>query len=91
MRFATFILRFLVYAIVLGVAYGVAQSFWVRQGLDLDVSLSGYHSIAITALTLAPLVLAIVAIVARPLAVFVLFYLVGAMLTAPFALAHVVG
>jgi hypothetical protein len=91
MRFATFILRFLSYAIVLGIAYGVAQNFWLQQGLDLNESLAGYHTIATTALTLAPLVLAIVAIVARPLAVFVLFYLVGAVLTAPFVLAHVVG
>jgi hypothetical protein len=91
MRFATFVLRFLSFAIVLGVAYGIAQNVWVQQGLDLNESLAGYHATAIAALTLAPLVLAIVAIFARPLAVFVLFYLVGAVLTAPFALAHVVG
>lgn len=76
---------------MLGVAYGIAQSFWMQQGLDANESLAGYHAIAIAALTLAPLVLAIVAIVARPLAIFVLFYLVGAVLTAPFALSHVVG
>lgn len=84
-------MRFLSYAIVLGVAYGIAQRFWVQQGLDSSENLTGYHAIATLALTLAPLVLAIVAIVARPLAVFVLFYLVGAVLTAPFALAHVIG
>lgn len=91
MRFATLVLRFLSYAIVLGVAYGIAQHFWVQQGLDLNDSLDGYHAVATAALTVAPLVLAVVAIVARPLAVFVLFYLVGAVLTAPFALAHFVG
>ncbi|MGH7661094.1 MAG: hypothetical protein ACRENA_09310 [Vulcanimicrobiaceae bacterium] len=91
MRFATFVLRFLSYAIVLGIAYGIAQDFWVREGLDRSESLAGYHSIAIAALTIAPLVLAVVAIVARPLALFVLFYLVGAVLTAPFALAHAAG
>jgi hypothetical protein len=91
MRFATFVLRFLSYAIVLGIAYGVAQNFWVQRGLDLNENLAGYHTVAITALTLAPLVLAVVAIVARRLAVFVLFYLVGAVLTAPFALSHVAG
>lgn len=91
MRFAAFILRFLLYAVVLGVAYGIANGFWIQDGLDLNESLAGYHSVAIAALAIAPFVLALVGIVARPVAVFVLFYLVGAVLTAPFALSRFVG
>lgn len=88
MAFAMFIVRFLVYAIVLGGAYSIAQLFWTRNGLDFNSDLSGMHALAVTVLTFAPLVLALVAIVARPLAIFVLFYVVGAVLTAPFALAR---
>jgi len=91
MRFATFIVRFLVYAIVLGVAYAISQNFWAQNGLDLNPNVAGYHALAVTVLTAAPFVLALVAIVARPLAIFVLFYLVGAALTAPFALARFAG
>lgn len=91
MRFATFILRFLSYAIVLGAAYSVAEHYWVKEGLDLNESVSGYHAIATTVLTFAPVVLAFVASVARLLAIFVLFYLAGVVLTAPFALARLAG
>jgi hypothetical protein len=91
MRFAAFILRFLAYAIVLGATYGVAQSFWINRGLDLDTELSGFHAAGVTVLTFAPLGLAIIAIVARPVAIFGLFFLVGAMLTAPFALGRFAG
>lgn len=88
MAFAMFILRFLAYAVVLGVTYAVAQMFWTRNGLDLVADLLGLHSLGVAVLTFAPLVLALVAIVARPLAIFILFYVVGAVLTAPFALAR---
>ena len=85
----TFLLRFLVYAIVIGVAYSVAQSFWVQDNLDTSTTFAGVHAIGTAILIVAPFVLAIVAAIARPLAIFVLFFLVGAMLTAPFALARV--
>jgi len=91
MRFAAFLLRFLSYAIVLGIAYGIANGVWIKDGLDLNSSLAGYRALAIACLAIAPFVLAFVAIVARPLAVFVLFYLVGALLTAPFVLARFAG
>ena len=88
MAFAMFILRFLVYAFVLGIAYAISQYFWTSNGLDLVSDLLGLHALGVTLLTFAPLILALLALVARPLATFVLFYLVGAVLTAPFALAR---
>jgi len=88
MRFASFIVRFLGYSLVLWAAYAIAQSLWTHAGLDLNEGFDGLHSQGITILTVAPLVLAIIAIIARPVAIFVLFYLVGAVLTAPFALAR---
>lgn len=91
MRFAVFIVRFLAYAIVLGIAYGIAQGYWTHEGLDLNADLAHYHALAVAVLMAAPIVLAIVASVARPLAIFVLCYLVGAVLTAPFALARLAG
>ena len=91
MRFAVFIVRFLAYAIVLGIAYGIAQGFWTREGLDQSGDLANYHAVAVAVLMAAPLVLAIVATVARSLAIFVLCYLAGAVLTAPFALARLAG
>jgi len=91
MRFAAFIVHFLLYAITLGIAYAIANGVWIQDGLDLNANLAGYHSLAVTCLAIAPFVLALVAMVARPLAVFVLFYLVGAVLTAPFALARFAG
>jgi uncharacterized RDD family membrane protein YckC len=88
MRFAAFIVRFLLYSLVLWAAYAVAQTQWTNNDLDLNETFTGLHSLGVSILTIAPFVLAVVAIVARPLAIFVLFYLVGVVLTAPFALAR---
>ena len=88
MRFAAFIVRFLVYSLVLWAAYAIAQTQWTNADLDLNDAFSGLHSLGVSILAVAPLVLAIVAIIARPLAIFVLFYLVGVVVTAPFALAR---
>jgi hypothetical protein len=88
MRFAAFIVRFLAYSLVLWAAYAIAQMQWTNADLDLNDALSGLHALGVAILTIAPLVLAIIAIVARPLAIFVLFYLVGVVVTAPFALAR---
>jgi len=91
MRFAVFIVRFLIYAIVLGATYGIAQALWAARNLDSNSDLNYVHATGVTVLMIAPLVLAIVAAIARPLAIFVLFFLVGAVLTAPFALARFAG
>ena len=84
-----FLLRFLLYAIVIGVAYSIAQRFWVQDNLDMSAAFAGVHAIGTLILIVAPFVLAVVAAIARPLAIFMLFFLLGAMLTAPFALARV--
>ena len=88
MAFATFIIRFLVYAVALGVTYSIAQMLWTRNGLDLVGDLLGLHNLGVTVLTFSPLVLALIAVGARLLAVFALFFIMGAVLTAPFALAR---
>jgi hypothetical protein len=88
MQFAMFIVRFLAYALALGITYAIAQNIWTNKGLDLNDGLVSVHALGVAVLTFAPLVLAGIAIVARPLAIFVLFYLIGAVLTAPFALAR---
>jgi hypothetical protein len=89
--FASFIVRFLVYAIVLGISYGIAQNVWTQDNLDANVAFSQLHAAGTTVIFVAPVVLALLAAVARPVAIFVLFYIVGAMMTAPFALARFVG
>ena len=88
MRFASFIVRFLAYSVVLWAAYAIAQMQWTNADLDTNDSLLGFHALGVTILTISPIVLAVVAIVARQVAIFALFYLVGAVLTAPFALAR---
>jgi len=88
---AAFLLRFLLNAIVIGAAYTIAQSFWTRIGLDVNPAFDGLHALGMAILIFAPFALAVVGIVARPFAIFVLFYLVGAMLTAPFALGRYAG
>jgi hypothetical protein len=90
-RFAIFLLRFLIYAIVLGATYAIAQALWASHDLEAYSDLNGVHALGVTVLMVAPIALAVIAIVARPLAIFVLFYLVGAVLTAPFALARFAG
>ena len=88
MRFAAFIVRFLAYSLVLWAAYAIAQLQWTNANLDLNDSFTGLHAHGVAILTIAPLVLAVVAIFARRIAIFVLFYLVGVVVTAPFALAR---
>ncbi|MBV8074428.1 MAG: hypothetical protein JO140_03285 [Candidatus Eremiobacteraeota bacterium] len=89
--FGAFLLRFLVYAVIVGLAYQIAHAYWVQNGLDGVDALAGVDALGRTVLFFAPFVLALVGIVARPLALFALFFLVGAMLTAPFALARLGG
>lgn len=88
MRFAAFIVRFLAYSLILWVTYAIAQAQWTGADLDLNDNFGSLHSLGVSVLMISPLVLAIVAMIARPVAIFVLFYLVGAVLTAPFALAR---
>ena len=66
MRFAAFIVRFLAYSLVLWLAYAFAQMQWTNADLDLNDALSGLHVLGVAILTIAPLVLALVAIFCPP-------------------------
>jgi hypothetical protein len=94
-----FVFRCVVYAMVVAIAFAVARLEWSMLGLD---SLSGgaaeaaaniavWHDRLPIGLILAILVLALAGAVARLLAVFFLWALIGAILTAPFAIAHAAG
>jgi hypothetical protein len=86
---AGFIVRLAGYAILLGVAARLAQYLWEQRGLGDVLALQSQHDTAVAVLALAPVVLALIGIGAlRPVAVFVAWFLVGAALTAPFALAR---
>jgi len=87
-----FFIRLVVYAIVLGVVSRVAEYLWVRHGLDGSIALQPFHDAGITTLVIAPIVLAIVGFGRlRPVAIFLATFLIGAALTAPFALARFAG
>ena len=88
--FAGFIGRVIVYVIVIGLALAVANGIWNFLDLDRNDSLALLRAQATPLLAIAPIVCAIIAGFARPLGVFAVFYVVGALLTAPFALLHVV-
>jgi hypothetical protein len=89
---AGFLIRLVGYAIVFGVVARLAEYLWVRQALDGSIVLQPLHDAGITTLVIAPIVLALVGVgPLRPVAIFVAAYLIGAALTAPFAVARLVG
>lgn len=88
--FAGFIGRVIVYVAVIGVALALANWTWNFLDLDRNDTLAALRSQWTPFLAAAPIVCAIVAGLARPLGVFAVFYVVGAVLTAPFALLHAV-
>jgi hypothetical protein len=87
-----FVIRLVGYAFLLGATSRIAQALWSQQGLDGVPSLQGFHDIGMTALLVAPIVLALLGFGAlRGVCIFVGFFLAGAALTAPFTIARVVG
>jgi hypothetical protein len=87
-----FIVRLVGYALLLGVSYRVAQTWWANDGLDGLTALQPVHDTGVLVLVIAPVVLALVGIGRlRPVALFAGFALAGAALTAPFVLARVAG
>jgi hypothetical protein len=89
---AAFIVRLAAYAILLGVTARLAQWLWDRRGLDDVLVLQSPHDTAVAVLALAPIVLALVGVRGlRRVAIFIAWFLVGAALTAPFALARLAG
>ena len=87
-----FVIRLVGFALLLGVASRIAQTLWSNYGLDDVAALQPFHDAALTALLIAPVVLALIGIGRlRSLAVFVGCYLAGAALTAPLVCARVAG
>lgn len=87
-----FVIRLVGYALLLGAASRIAQTLWSAHGLDGVAGLQTFHDDGVSALLFAPIVLALAGVgLLRPLAIFVAFALAGAALTAPFAVARVVG
>lgn len=89
---AGFILRLVAYALLLGAAFRFASYEWSLNGLDNVAALQPLHDGGVTALGVAPLVLALFGFGRlRDAAVFVAFALAGAAISAPFAIARVAG
>ncbi len=93
MRVATdFLIRLVGYALVLGIVSRVAEYLWVQHGLDGSIALQPFHDAGISALVIAPVVLAAFGVRRlRAATIFVATFLIGAALTAPFALARFAG
>ena len=89
---ANFILRLVCYAVLLGGAAYLFQTWWSADGLDAVGALRSFHDKTIIGLRAAPLLLALIGIGRlRSVAVFVAFVLAGAALTAPFVCTRVSG
>ena len=89
---AAFVVRLAAYAILLGMAGRLAEWLWDQRALDAVIELQSLHDTAITVLAVAPIALALIGFRAlRPLAVFLAAFLIGAVLTAPFAFARLAG
>lgn len=86
--FAAFVVRLAAYAIVLGIASRLADWLWVSRGLGGVGLLAAAHDNALAALAVAPVVLALGFGPLRRVAIFAAGFLIGAALTAPFALAR---
>ena len=89
---ASFIIRLVFFALLLGACAYLFQTWWSGDGLDAVARLRSFHDKAILGLRVAPLVLALIGIGRlRSVAVFLAFLLAGAALTAPFVCARVAG
>jgi hypothetical protein len=89
---AGFLIRLVAYAVALGIVSRIAEYLWVQRGLDGSIALQPLHDAGITTLVIAPIVLAVIGFgPLRPVAIFIATFLIGAALTAPFALARFAG
>jgi hypothetical protein len=87
-----FLIRLIGYALLLGLSARIAAAIWTRDGLDGVAGLQPFHDGGMIVLYAAVLVLALVGFGRlRAPALFVGFFLAGAALTAPFAIARVAG
>jgi hypothetical protein len=84
-----YVVRLVGYALLIGIPVRIAEYFWVRAALDSVDLLRTPHEVATATATIAPFVLAVFGYGAlRNVAVFIALFIVGAALTAPFALAR---
>lgn len=88
--FAIFIARVIAYVFLIGVAIAIAQVWWQAYALDSADGLATARDQAEPFLAISPLVCAGLGAVARPLGTFLVFFVAGAVITAPFALAHAI-
>jgi hypothetical protein len=88
--FAGFLARVIVYVVIIGVALAIANGIWNFLDLDRNDQLAALRDQVTPLLGIAPVACALIAGLARPLGVFAVSYVVGAVLTAPFALLHAV-
>jgi hypothetical protein len=87
-----FVIRLIGYALLLGLSAQVANALWSHHGLDAIGALRSFHDKATLLLYVAAIVLALIGFGRlRAPAIFIGFFLAGAALTAPFAIARVVG
>lgn len=87
-----FFVRLIGYALLLGGSENVAQHLWTAHGLDQYFNLQAFHDNGVHALVAAAVICSLFGFgwMRRP-AIFVAFLLAAAALTAPFALARVLG
>lgn len=87
---AGFIGRVVAYLVVIGLALALANALWNFLDLDRNDALAALRAEVTPLLAGVPVVCALLAGIARPLGVFTASFVVGALLTAPFALLHAV-
>ncbi|BDE08207.1 hypothetical protein WPS_34830 [Vulcanimicrobium alpinum] len=86
-----FLVRLVLYALLLGLSARVAQTLWTSNGLDTVAALQPLHDTGFLTLAIAPLVLALLGVgVLRSLCVFAACFLAAAAITAPIVLARLV-
>ena len=87
-----FVIRLIGWVLLLGCSARFADAVWTRDGLAGIAGLQNFHDTGMIALLGAPVILALLGFGSlRAAAMFVGFFLAGAALTAPFAIARVAG
>jgi hypothetical protein len=81
-----FVVRLVGYGLVVGIPARIAQALWETMGLDHVAALQNPHDQAIRIAAILTVVIALFGYgVFRRAAIFLAFYLAGALFTAPFA------
>ncbi len=89
---AGFVIRLVGYALAFGLVSRIASVFWEQYGLDGSIDLQPFHDLGVEVLLIAPLPLALFGFGSlRQATFFIAAILIGAALTAPFAVARFSG